>query len=340
MSFQEEYEKECRLIEDYINKNEYNKSSSDVVYSVLKKMGEYETLIQKTLLDWSYEDIEGYLNYINSKNVLSLSSKFSTVRGFADFLRDYYIEEGSLDPNVLPIFMIDVKLFDRRHIDFADFINKQKSEESILKKNEYFEIIEDPEMNIYTKAILILIWHRVTKKIDDIFSYKRTEIDFENKIIKDFLGKKERLKDIEIEVLEKIEEYQSLKHYGVEYAAITCDDGRSFYVDTDGDGLVFHHPLAYDRRTNGEYNMIMRFTSKKPFEMKHPIIVSMWSTMVTKIGKQSMTAKNVYISSCYEMMINQFNITKDNIDSFKTTNLIDYLSDYCVYQKRKLKLFL
>lgn len=289
------------LKEEYLNQTATNEDSRYITKCKLSSLDAYETIINKPISDWNVNNLEDFLYYCSSKNVLTLQSTFSACRTYAM----YSIKHKNYG-NIMPSFTIALSMIDDTAKGLKKYINMKKVADNILSHEEYLDFIDDNMCPLHLKVYFIMCYHYIKKNVIEVPDMMMSEIDFENKTVKRFNGDIVQLTDKEFGYIDKfVETQESGNDLDLDIIAQTawrCNKSDTLHLYKQA---IASYSSARDRWRTVDWRI-------KYYDRPCREVLKNFTNYK---DKPLLNSKGIVKSGFYHDLIEQENLTLENIDS-------------------------
>lgn len=230
-------------------KNEYIKTmkNEDVQYgalSKLKQIDEFETKIQKNILDWSTDDFDKFFKDLKYTSLIALNSYRNAIVRYVEFL------ESSLALSSEKSTMVSTLYCKNKLIPF---VNEKKLENTLITCSDYEKIIKntfcEEKLVLIEQIFFFMFWHNTVNSSDEIFNYNMSNIDLVEGTIRQKDGKLDKISCEEIDLIKKFKESQQTpvevlrvrKKTSDICGTIEINDSLLLYTDLNSENLI--HPI-------------------------------------------------------------------------------------------------
>jgi len=332
--------------EDSEYKNEYlllsdKAASQKIVRTILKKIDEKETDCGKRILDWDLSDVEDYLQRVNSKSKVSLNNYLRKANDYAVFLNNKIGNRKTLSS-----FESAYKTIQDDYIDA--FLSKTKVDNSLLTWQQYLEIINDDELNIFARATIVLLWSGIAYKISDFYGIKKSQL-FEKGVITND-GNKINITDEEYDIIQEFIKTQETKKSNIylQYTEISNmvedkQDERIFYFIPTSDEIYHGCFGSYFQMENGKDKTYFNSSPKIKSFSRNGYFKELLQPMYDKYYLDGMLANDVIKSGAYYRVVVQLDLLEQfkkepNMEFLKKYKraMREMLAPYVLYQQKEL----
>ncbi len=209
-------------------------------------LDKYEQEFGKDMLDWSVDDFSTFFKNLKYRSASSLSS----YKGFICRLGTYLANELNRDASVIK--QID-ETYDLTKLE--EFIDKEKSKNQLITVYDYEKIIENNPRGSYRfvpieQLMFIFFWHDVVKTANDLFTYKKDDVNFKDRTLTRYDGSVVQLNEKEMDVINKfingqespVEVFKKRTKERSYLGEIEMNDETTLYVIPESTYLV--HPIV------------------------------------------------------------------------------------------------
>lgn len=270
--------------------------------TTLEKAGFFEELYNKDLCNFSTEELESFIDSLDSPSINLIRVYLTPIKGYIDFA----IEQGYVESKINYVDKILTCNLER-------FINTIKRDSKYLTKKELDEIVDNC-VNAQDAVLYQLLFEGINGKVsEDIRNLKITDVDFENKTI-DIQGSK---KEVSFKLLELIKEaHEQVK-----------------YIKKNGE----FSNTSLSTETTLDVNTVYVLKTKEASKPISPItLIKRFTNMKKIFGYDNITPTSVYDSGLiYKMKQLKENKKELNLEDWKQVVKEFKYEDHQTYNKKK-----
>lgn len=255
-------------------------SMMDLIKKVMKKIDLYESIVGKSIYNYTIEMYKDILGDFRASSVSSLNSYFSVIKKYIEYSMD---KRDNVN--------LDYKLITSKEME--KLVNKVAHDDRYITRDELTELISNA-INPQDMALLILIFEGVRGvDYDDIRLLKTKDIDFNNGVIH------LKNKDIKVEsqlflsiIKEATKQLEYVKYLSGERASV-----KYYKIHEDNEYVI--------------KRLMHKSDGLDPY-VGHRLKVKV-SELTSEMGREHLTGTTIYNSGLAERLLKEFNRHPDDI---------------------------
>lgn len=222
--------------QNFIVSKKNSKSSASAAKSYMWRLDEYELYINKEIFYWDRADFRNFYDTFNFETKASFDNLKAVLRSYV------FLCNRPESTKIVEIIS-------------NTSIPPDKCNSFVITKKEYYNFLADNSLSLFTKTIIILLWHSITEDTRDIFDVLVSNIDFDNKIIVDYNGNQVKITNNEVDIIKDFidqqETYERIiktKHGNTACALVEITDSphkfTGVFVQANKQKKIFHDIVA------------------------------------------------------------------------------------------------
>lgn len=321
-----------------------DEDSKIVERSRLSKIDTYEYNIEKEILQWNRADLEDFLYFVNSMNVLSLNAYMMTMRRYVEF-RELVFREENEDTGIANPIHITINGFSCAYKNLEKYLNIRKFQQVLLTRSEYIDMIKDERMPVAFRTTFVLLFTGVAKQSEDVFGVRKDEINYETSEIRGI-----KLDNTEMKIVKEFIQLQETSdQIGYSYeskeilmTAKTSPSFKRWYTVNTKSKYIYHQDmLRYVRSDERVYDYRNRVNRiEVPLSYKEGIFKKALRNAFNDIGKPDFKLKGFIKSGAYYRLYLKLGSERSQYDITTRKTCNEYMEGYATYNRTEMNYIL